>query len=278
MQDNFEELGNVRGYSFNLVNLGVRKETNVIKRKLIIQLEGTVETLQAHSERTITKIYIGKTYFEKKEDTTLNHLNPKTWNMRGIETNWQHHSDDGKDGLVVLGTITIDTVPMRMSPHAFAITMKKSLIDHYITDSRMQENNTDFTARFTTEQLTTSVEDNRPYCVYMAFEYEKQQPAPPVADLRSLQLETVPDQRPTASTVHDRAPDQNSASSCSTNPPTPSSCQQCEKLKALVEKMFGELQAEVSSLKKWQSAHLEEECYLLSRPKHAEKQDHRSHK
>ena len=273
MQDNFEELGNVRGYSFNLVNLGVGKEANVIKRKLIIQLEGTVETLQSHSERTITKIYIGKTYIEKKEGTTLNHLNPKTWNMRGIEANWQHHRDAGKDGLVVLGTITFDTVPMGMSPHAFAITMKKSLIDHYITDSRMQENNTDFTARFTIEQLTTSVEDDRPYCVYMAFEYEKQQPTPPVADLSSLQLETVPDQRPTAST---RAPDQNSASSCSTN--TPSSCQQCEKLKTLVEKMFGELQAEVSSLKKWQSAHLEEECYLLCRPKRAEKQNHHSQK
>ena len=63
----FEELGTEKGYSFNPVNLGMRTKIEIMEQMLKTQLNKTVKDLQDISDRTIAKIYIGKTYIFKQE-------------------------------------------------------------------------------------------------------------------------------------------------------------------------------------------------------------------
>ena len=168
--------GAVRNYSFNPADLSGQREAEDIKQKLIAQLEDTVRELELHSDRTIANIYIGKTYIrrnKKYKKFNFNPLNHHTWKKNGISSRWgEHkHKDYGRDGLVVLGAITRETMPERcrgrVHQEDFALAMEQQLLYHYLLshpDPRVV--NESFSTGRTTEK------DCIAYAVYMAFRYE----------------------------------------------------------------------------------------------------------
>ena len=115
-----------------------------IKQKLIAELESTVRELELHSDRTIAKIYIGKTFIQRRKKgggrgyQNLNPLKHHTWKKNGISSRWHvhKHEDYGRDGLVVLGAITKQTMPERCRDRVhqedFALAMEQKLLHHYL--------------------------------------------------------------------------------------------------------------------------------------------------
>ena len=177
--DEFEQLcqGRIKNYSFNLADIESERKVKHIKRKLVKQLESTINELELHSDRRIGKIYIGKTFIQRKRKPgggfmTFNPLNHNTWEKNGISSRWgsHKHEDYGRDGLVVLGAITKQTVPEkcrdRVHQEDFTLAMEQKLLHHYLLshpDSRVV--NDTFTAGRPPER------NHYAYAVYMAFSY-----------------------------------------------------------------------------------------------------------
>ena len=144
----FEQLctGAVRNYSANPADIAGQNEVKAIKQKLIAQLESTVRELELQSDRTIAKIYIGKTYIQRRKKgggkghQKLNPLKHHTWKKNGISDRWGDHKkqDYGRDGLVVLGAITRETMPERcresgqIDQEDFTLAMEQKLLHHYL--------------------------------------------------------------------------------------------------------------------------------------------------
>ena len=170
--------GEVKNYSANPANIAGENKVKHIKRKLIAQLESTIRELELHSDRTIAKIYIGKTYIQRKRKPgggfrTVDPINHHTWKKNGISSRWHvhKHEDYGRDGLVVLGAITRETMPERcrgrVHQEDFALAMEQKLLHHYLLshpDPRVVNDS------FSTGQLTK--DKCSAYAVYMAFRYE----------------------------------------------------------------------------------------------------------
>ena len=177
--DEFEQLcqGRIKNYSFNLADIESERKVKHIKRKLVKQLESTINELELHSDRRIGKIYIGKTFIQRKRKPgggfmTFNPLNHNTWEKNGISSRWgsHKHEDYGRDGLVVLGAITKQTVPKkcrdRVHQEDFTLALEQKLLHHYLLshpDSRVV--NDTFTAGRPPER------NHYAYAVYMAFSY-----------------------------------------------------------------------------------------------------------
>ena len=175
----FEQLcqGGIRNYSFNLADIRSEEEVKNIERKLVSQLESTIRELEFHSDRRIGKLYIGKTFIQRRRKpgggfTTFNPLNHHTWRKNGISSRWgiHKHEDYGRDGLVVLGAITKQTVPERCRDRVhqedFTLAMEQKLLHHYLLshpDSRVV--NDTFTAGRPPER------NHYAYAIYMAFSY-----------------------------------------------------------------------------------------------------------
>ena len=175
----FEQLcqGGIRNYSFNLADIRSEEEVKQIKRKLVNQLESTARELEFHSDRTISKLYIGKTFIQRRRKPgggfmIFNPLKHHTWRKNGISSRWgsHKHEDYGRDGLVVLGAITKQTVPKkcrdRVHQEDFTLALEQKLLHHYLLshpDSRVV--NATFTAGRPPERNYYA------YAVYMAFSY-----------------------------------------------------------------------------------------------------------
>ena len=174
--------GTVQDYSANPANLATAKKLSHIKRKLKRKLEDTIQALQIESGRTIAKIYIGKTYILQKKKRgggrgyeTFDPLDHSTWKKTGISSRWQFHKDEdyGRDGLVVLGAITRETMPERcresgqVDQEDLALAMEQRLLHHYrLSHPDPRVVNKTFDTGKTTRQHCIA------YAVYMAFRYE----------------------------------------------------------------------------------------------------------
>ena len=169
--------GEIRNYSFNPANLSSERKVKYVKRKLIQQLEQTVRELEFHSERRIAKIYIGKSFIQRRRKpgggfTKFEPLDHRTWRKNGISSRWGEHKhhDYGRDGLVVLGAITRQTMPekcrSRVHQEDFVLAMEQKLLHHYLLskpDSRVV--NETFTAGRAPQRNSYA------YAIYMAFRY-----------------------------------------------------------------------------------------------------------
>ena len=239
----FEELGAVKGYSFNPVDLGEGTDEEAINQKLIPQLESTVERLQDMSGKIIAKIYIGKTYILiKKErrgkywvEMPFRNDEPKTWKKNGISGRWLKHKGKGRDGLVVLCAVTEETVPEAERPttshEQFALAIEENLIKHYQRkkDKRIVNDDKYHAGKSYEQDMIAS-------CVYMAFTYATEQE------------ETLP----AAADTEQGCPVSDQSSPCSTSKALPT-CPHCQKLEARVEELFSivaRMQDEMSLLKK----------------------------
>ena len=184
--------GSVRGYSFNLVDVGIGTPINSMEQILIAQLEDTVRELECCSGRRIARIYIGKTLIPRRRApgggfVPFSSMNPNTWRMRGISSRWRsHHSQDyGRDGLVVLCAVTRDNVheESTMSQEQLALAIEQRLLHYY------RLTNPD--PRFVNDTFTTghlAQHSYHAYAVYMAFRYEEASGA----STSSPQLTTTP--------------------------------------------------------------------------------------
>ena len=174
--------GTVQYYSFNLADLGSETTVKGIKQRLIEKLEDTVRALETGSGRKIVNIYIGKTFIKQRvrQDgmgyQIFNPLNPLSWSMQGINSYWEDHKrkEHGRDGLVVLGAITRETMPERCRDRVhqedFALAMEQKLLHHYLLshpDPRVV-NKTFFTKYMKRSQYA--------YGLYMTFRYEGESP------------------------------------------------------------------------------------------------------
>ena len=165
----------VRGYSFNLVDLGIGTPISTMEQMLIAQLESTVEELERRSDMIIGRIYIGKTYIPRRRTpgggfVPFECLNSNTWRMKGISDRWREHHrrDYGRDGLVVLCAITRETVPegSPMSQEDLALAMEQKLLHHYLLSHLdLRVVNETFTAGHLAQH------NYHAYAVYMAFRY-----------------------------------------------------------------------------------------------------------
>ena len=173
--------GDIRNYSFNPANISSERNVKHIKRKLLHQLEETVRELEFHSDKTIAKIYIGKTFIQRRRRpggrfVTFDPTKHQTWKKNGISSRWgdHKHQDYGRDGLVVLGAITKQTMPekcrRRVHQEDFALAMEQKLLHHYLLskpDSRVGVRvvNKTFTAG------RAPLRNSYAYAIYMAFRY-----------------------------------------------------------------------------------------------------------
>ena len=181
-------LRGAKNYACNPVKkLTSETEVEEIKTKLIAQLEQTIEDLESGeflSDRTIDKVYIGKTYVQQKRkpgggkgflkfDPDDHH----TWRKDGISSRWgdHKHGKDGRDGLVVLGAITRETVLNtcrgRVHQEDFALAMEQKLLHHYLlsrSDPKVPVVNKTFATGRTTQSGWIA------YVIYIAFSYKKE--------------------------------------------------------------------------------------------------------
>ena len=169
--------GDIQSYSFNPVDLTGERNVKQIKRKLIQQLGETVKALEFHSDRKIANIYIGKTFVKQKRKhgrgfQTFRTSDHHTWKKNGISSRWRDHrkQDYGRDGLVVLGVLTRQSLPKecsrRIHQEHLALAMEQKLLHHYLLsepDSRVV--NETFTAGNLDHGKSFA------YAVYMAFSY-----------------------------------------------------------------------------------------------------------
>ena len=170
--------GTIRNYSFNPADIAGQREAEDIKQKLIAQLEDTVRELELQSDRTIANIYIGKTFIMRRKKPGGGYLkfdpvNSYTWRKKGICSRWNahKHEDYGRDGLVVLGAITRETMPERcrgrVHQEDFALAMEQQLLYHCLLshpDPRVV--NETFSSGPVTKDKCYA------YAVYMAFGYD----------------------------------------------------------------------------------------------------------
>ena len=130
----FENLctSSVKGYAFNLADIGSLTSTEQIRDKLIDQLEETIKRLEDGSKKKIKHIYIGKSFY---------YSNRKYSSEDGTYSRWKRHSKKkrGRDGMVVLGAFTRDAVSKirgklkgRKRHEHFALAIEQMLLHHYV--------------------------------------------------------------------------------------------------------------------------------------------------
>ena len=201
----FDELcaGNVPGYSFNVADLTAARrdmrETRSYKEKMLRMLEknlfDTVEKLEEGSRRTIAKIYVGKTYIEKRKNKNIDfhRLDPSTWVMTGIGSRFRyHHHDKNRDGLVVLGAITRETLPLEFnSTQKLALSLEDELTSRCKRDDERIEKETYYSPGKRAKNKTI-------FCVYIAYRYateEEQRQGPVIRPPRYSELEAQLDKK-----------------------------------------------------------------------------------
>ena len=170
-------------YSYNLADLGSETTVKGIKQRLVEKLADTVRALEKGSDRKIAKIYIGKTFIKQRIRQEgqgyqiFNPLDPYSWNIHGISCRWGAHRNEGygRDGLVVLGAITKETMPEscrdQVHHEDFALAMEQKLLHHYVLshpDPRVV--NRSFETRHVLQRSQYA------YALYMAFRYEGESP------------------------------------------------------------------------------------------------------
>ena len=130
----FEDLctGSVKGYAFNLADIGSLTSTVQIRDKIIDQLEETIKQLEDGSNKKIKHFYIGKSFY---------YSNRKYSSENGIYRRCKRHSKKkrGRDGMVILGAFTRDAVSQisgklrgKKNHEHFALAIEQMLLHHYV--------------------------------------------------------------------------------------------------------------------------------------------------
>lgn len=111
------------------------------KDELLTQLTNIFEEIELQTDCKVKKFYIGKAIVKKRKSrggprsfVPFNPMDPLTWKKSGISSRWCAHRDKeyGKDGLVVLGAVTRDSVPKvchgRVNQEQYAIALQQMIL------------------------------------------------------------------------------------------------------------------------------------------------------
>ena len=120
------------------------------RNKLIKHVGNCIHRLEEGSGLTVMKFYIGKTYVNKKqqqpggEDLPLDPQDNSTYTKDGISKHWgdEQKTDYGRDGTVVLTTVTEKAVPQARRPldlEDYTLELKKALFDYFTATSPYKE-------------------------------------------------------------------------------------------------------------------------------------------
>ena len=170
----FDELcrGEVKSYSFNLVDLRKKKTTQRRIDALRGKIADTLQSLQTQSEKEIESFCIGKTYAERKTGKVFKPTDKNTWRVGGISDRWRNkYKKEGYDGLVVLGAVTRAMLNSKgdtkcWNQQKYALALESTLIIHYAyedCDKRL--------ANTTLEPGMLQGKESAGYVVYVAFKY-----------------------------------------------------------------------------------------------------------
>ena len=163
--ETFEHLctSSVKGYAFNLADIGSLISTEEIRDKIIVQLEETIKQLEDGSSKKIKHIYIGKSFYYSERIYS---------SEDGIYSRWKRHSEKyyGRDGMVILGEFTRNAVSQisdklsgKKNHEHFALAIEQMLLHHYVLfcpDERVV--NRTFTSGATTRKKKRKLKSDCP--------------------------------------------------------------------------------------------------------------------
>ena len=152
------------------------------KDELLTQLTNIFKEIEVQTDCKVKKFYIGKAIVKKRKSrggprsfVPFNPMDPLTWKKSGISSRWCAHRDKeyGKDGLVVLGAVTRDSVPKvchgRVNQEQYAIALQQMILHHLmliVGDDRLEN-----------ESFLVSGADGGKsvaYAIYVTFTLEEQ--------------------------------------------------------------------------------------------------------
>ena len=152
------------------------------KDELLSQLSKIFDEIELQTDCKVKKFYIGKAIIKKRKSrgrqrtyVPFNPMDPYTWKKSGVSSRWCAHRDKeyGKDGLVVLGAVTRDSVPNvchgKVNQEQYAIALQQMILHHLmliVGDDRLQ--NETFLVSGTDGGKSIA------YAIYVAFTLEQQ--------------------------------------------------------------------------------------------------------
>ena len=108
------------------------------KKELINRVQEIMNSLQIEAGKDVETFYIGKTFVRSSKRYGPRKFNPMkqhTWRKNGISSRWRSHRETpyGRDGLVVLGVVTRDSVPRGCTAKQedYALALEQQLLHYY---------------------------------------------------------------------------------------------------------------------------------------------------
>ena len=178
----------------NLVDIRGLTELKHTKNKIVDKIKDIITSLEIGRGQRVAKIYIGKTYIQrrkkrkknilkrtkskrttsKSQGRNLDPMDGKTWRVDGISDRWKDHrsKDYGKDGMVVLAAVTKEAIPPRcwdrIKKEDYAFAIEQRLLHHFLiatADQRVV--NQGFCTGGTNKNKSAA------YAIYMTFAFEE---------------------------------------------------------------------------------------------------------
>ena len=108
------------------------------KKELINRVQEIMNSLQIEAGKGVEMFYIGKTFVRSSRRYGPRKFDPMkqhTWRKNGISSRWRSHRETpyGRDGLVVLGVVTRDSVPRgcTVKQEDYALALEQQLLHYY---------------------------------------------------------------------------------------------------------------------------------------------------
>ena len=156
------------GVSLFLMDIShAQRDIRRMEDSLIEHVKDTMCILETRSDKTIEKMYIGKTHcdVDKRKNKQFNRLNDEHWTLKGINDRWAKHQENPKvpsEGMVVLCAFTKHDLPVgsRRSQEHLALAMEQRLIHYFqIFDTKTIVVNEDFKPGKTTNHTKSTSHD-----------------------------------------------------------------------------------------------------------------------
>ena len=172
----------------NLISLSKESQTDgcaptlsQATEKLVGHIKDCIQSIETGRDRKVERFYIGKTLTHRKKKMKFNHMKSDTWKLSdGISKRFKKHRDEdyGRDGLVVLTTVTRTAVPStvcqnkaKVKQELYAFALENRLIQHFLIESD--------DPRIANKSLHSGGSDGNKsigYPIYMAFKLEDRDP------------------------------------------------------------------------------------------------------
>ena len=102
--------GAAPGYVLDTIR---KKNITAATEAVQVNIKKTTTEIENLSKKKISKIYIGKSYINKKKNYAFDPDDTNTWKRKGISDRCRAHVKEsyGRNGLIVLAVVTKDSIP-----------------------------------------------------------------------------------------------------------------------------------------------------------------------